>query len=63
MKPKTDAERLSQKERTLIESKKKAKIVASQLRYPDEIKHMIDTAKNEDEVINALATGRKQKEW
>ena len=63
MRPKTDAERLSQRERMLIEAKKKAKIIASQLRYPDEIKHMIDIAKNDDEIINALATGRKQKEW
>ena len=63
MRPMTDDERLAQKERVLFDEKKKAKMIASQLRYPDEIKHMIDIAKSEDEVISALATGRKQKKW
>lgn len=63
MRPMTDDERLAQKERVLLDEKKKAKMIASQLRYSDEIKHMIDVAKNKDEIINALATGRKQKKW
>lgn len=63
MRPMTDDERLAQRERVLIDAKKKAKIIASQLRYSDEVKHMIDVAKTEDEVTNALATGRKQKKW
>lgn len=60
MKPKTEAERLSQRERTLIVEKRHACVIANQLRYPQEIIDRIGKAKTESQITEALAEGRKR---